>query len=184
MKDRAVRVTQGRGKLLLVAICFGIGLAAFAIQARGSFGKARYFAVGSDPDAIAIGKLNGDGKRDIAVANGGAIDCEGRLGPAAHASSCVGGFGTVSILLGHGDGSFGAATDFPVGGETQPVAMVVGNFNADAKSDLALVDHFQYADSVSILLGKGDGTFGRARSFPVGSSPNSIAVGDVNQDSA
>lgn len=61
--------------------------------------------------------------------------------------------------------------------------MVVGNFNADARPDLALVDYFQYANSVSILLGKGDGSFGPAKQFSVGSSPNSIAVGDINHDS-
>ena len=62
--------------------------------------------------------------------------------------------------------------------------MVVGNFNADAKPDLALANSMQYADSVSILLGKGDGAFGKAKYFPVGfSEPNSIAVGDINQDS-
>lgn len=115
--------------------------------------------------------------------NSGDVNCEIRVGR-AQASSCVGGDGTVSVLLGHGDGTFGPATDFPVGDGTGPAAMVVGNFNADAKPDLALADSMQYASSVSILLGKGDGAFGNAKGFPVGFwEPDSIAVGDINQDS-
>ena len=44
------------------------------------------------PDSVAIGDLNGDGKPDLAVANEGSS--------------------TVSVLLGNGDGTFGAKTDF------------------------------------------------------------------------
>ena len=35
---------------------------------------------------------------------------------------------------------------------------------------------------VSVLLGKGDGTFQAARSFGVGTNPYSVAVGDFNGD--
>jgi hypothetical protein len=35
---------------------------------------------------------------------------------------------------------------------------------------------------VSILLGKGDGTFGTAQNYAVGSNPYWVAVGDFNGD--
>src|SRR5437867_3249942 len=53
------------------------------------------FDTGDGPASVAIGDLNGDGKPDLAVAN--------------HSSL------TVSVLLGNGNGSFGAKTDFGTG---------------------------------------------------------------------
>jgi hypothetical protein len=44
--------------------------------------------------------------------------------------------------------------------------------------DLAVANEFD--DSVSILLGNGDGTFGPKTDFGVGSIPRSVAVGDFN----
>lgn len=165
-----------------IAVAGGASVSILLGHGDGSFGPARSYPGGVDPQSVVVGKFNADTNLDIAVANVGPIDCEGRIGR-AQASSCVGGFGNVSILLGHGDGSFGPPAVFPVGDATQPVAMVVGNFNADTKPDLALVDYFQYANCVSVLLGRGDGTFGKAKNFAAGSSPNSIAIGDINQDS-
>jgi len=37
---------------------------------------------------------------------------------------------------------------------------------------------------VSVLLGNGDGTFQARQNFSVGSSPFSVAVGDLNADGA
>ena len=53
------------------------------------------YNVGGGPDAVTVGDFNGDTILDIAVAN--SYDDE------------------VSILLGNGDGTFGAATNFDVG---------------------------------------------------------------------
>ena len=37
-------------------------------------------------------------------------------------------------------------------------------------------------NTVSVLLGNGDGTFQNQKTFPVGSHPSSVAVADVNGD--
>ncbi len=50
------------------------------------------FDVGASPTAVALGDVNTDGKPDLVVANASAT--------------------TVSVLLGTGDGTFGAKTDF------------------------------------------------------------------------
>ena len=63
--------------------------------------------------------------------------------------------GTVSILLGNGDGSFQPHLDYATG--KNPSALAAADFNADGKLDLAIVNVED--GSVSVLLGQGDGSF-------------------------
>jgi hypothetical protein len=61
----------------------------------------------------------------------------------------------------------------------------VGDFNGDGKLDLAVANRgtFPYTNSsVSILLGKGDGTFLPPVNYAAGIHPSSVAVGDFNGD--
>ena len=58
------------------------------------------------------------------------------------------GSATVSVLLGNGNGTFGAATNFAAA--TGPLSVAVGDFNGDGKQDLAVAN--QFSDNVSILL--------------------------------
>jgi hypothetical protein len=58
--------------------------------------------------------------------------------------------------------------------------VAVEDFNGDGKTDLAVAD--EAGGSVSVLWGKGDGTFEAALSSAAGSSPTSVAVGDFNGD--
>jgi uncharacterized repeat protein (TIGR01451 family) len=61
-----------------------------------------------------------------------------------------------------------------------PYTEVTADFNADGKLDLAVVN--RNANTVSIMLGNGDGTFQGHVDYPVGSGPDSIVVGDFNGD--
>jgi hypothetical protein len=124
----------------------------------GSFGRENSYGIGGDALSVAIGKLNGDRKPDLAVAN--------------FSSNAV------SVLLGNGDGSFGPAQNFAAGDGPNWVA--IGKLNGDAYPDLALTN--QGAGSVSVLLGNGAGSFGRPKDFAVGAEPGSIAIGDLNGD--
>jgi len=67
--------------------------------------------------------------------------------------------------------------NYPSGYES--VAVAVGDFNGDGKPDLAVSD---LGNDVSILLGKGDGTFEPAVYYGAGSGPETVAVGDFNGD--
>src|SRR5262245_19050888 len=71
---------------------------------------------------------------------------------------------------------FFAAGAFGVG--TNPISIAVGDFNRDNKSDLAVAN--QQSENVSVLLGKGDGTFEMATNFAAGFFPQSVAVADLN----
>lgn len=61
-----------------------------------------------------------------------------------------------------------------------PVAVAAGDFNGDGKIDLAATNSF--SNSVSVLLGNGDGTFQKQAQFATGNLPNGLTVGDLNND--
>jgi hypothetical protein len=84
------------------------------------------------------------------------------------------------VLLGAGDGTFHPAQPKNVGVGKSPQTIVAGFFNADAHPDLATAN--EGSDNVSVLLGKGDGTFSGPTNVDVGSEPASVAVGDFNGD--
>jgi len=86
--------------------------------------------------------------------------------------------GTVSVLLGNGDGTFQAHVDYTVG--DFPEGIVAGDFNDDGKVDLAIANNND--GTISILYGNGDGTFQPQVAIGVGSEPTSIGTGDFNGD--
>src|SRR5216683_1870684 len=74
--------------------------------------------------------------------------------------------------------SFIARRDFAA--QASPSSVAVGDFNADGVPDLAVAN--TDSNSVSVLLGNGDGTFQTAQSSAVEIQPSSVAVGDFNAD--
>ena len=54
------------------------------------------------------------------------------------------------------------------------------DLNDDGATDIAVVSANE--NTLTIYMGKGDGTFQGARSFPTGSKPSCIFSWDVNQD--
>src|SRR5256886_11486970 len=71
---------------------------------------------------------------------------------------------------------FAAAVTFDAG--KNPLSIAVGDFDGDTRLDLAVVN----ADSVSVLLGNGDGTFQTAVNYDAGSYPSSVVAGDLDGD--
>ncbi len=68
-----------------------------------------------------------------------------------------------------------------VGVGTVPAGIAAADFNGDGIADLAIVENAQ--NTVSIYLGKGDGTFPAVTSSPSsGNSPNAIVSADFNGD--
>ena len=189
----------------LLAFSGSLGVAALFAGSAPSFARARNYPTGPEPDAVAVGDLNGDGKLDLATVNGNAVSVLLNSGggsflakrdyQAASAYSVAIGdlngdgkpdlvtanghpANTVSVLFNLGDGGFQAKLDYPTGSFTRSVA--VGDLNEDGKLDLATANYG--ADTVSVLVNTGDGTFQARRDFATGDGPDSVAISDLNQD--
>ncbi|MEI8017239.1 MAG: FG-GAP-like repeat-containing protein, partial [Schlesneria sp.] len=74
--------------------------------------------------------------------------------------------------------SFAGQATFATG--TQPKSVSLTDVNGDGKPDL-VVANFN-SNSVSIMLGNGNGTFQAQQTFATGSNPVSVASGDVDGD--
>jgi hypothetical protein len=61
-----------------------------------------------------------------------------------------------------------------------PHGEAVGDFNGDGKADLVVVN--QSSNTMSVLLGNGDGTFLPKTDYVTGTEPFGVAVGDFNGD--
>src|SRR5262249_35636516 len=94
--------------------------------------------------------------------------------------------GTVSVLLGRGDGTFPAQPSYPAG--LSPVSVAAGNFAGHGPLDLAVANSGEgelgasIPSSVSVLLDKVNGTFQAAVNYADHSYPQCVAVGDFNGD--
>jgi hypothetical protein len=104
--------------------------------------------------------VNGDGKLDLGAANYYGVG------------------GSVSVLLGNGDGTFGGKADYDAG--IYPQSLAIGDLNGDHKPDMVTVS--PNSSVASVLLGNGDGTFAAKIGFGTGSGPTSVAIGDLNGD--
>jgi hypothetical protein len=118
----------------------------------------------ASPALVAPGDFNGDGILDLAIENNPG--------------------NAVTILLGKGDGTFIEAPASPVTVGSVPQALAVGDFNGDANLDIAVTTYNGTSGGITILLGKGDGTFAQAAGSPISmtGSPMALAVGDLNSD--
>jgi len=148
------------GKLDLVA-----GASLLLGNGDGTFQAPTFYNNGgySVPYGMAVVDFNGDGKADLALTNQGGLN--------------------VSVLLGNGDGTFQAATNYVAG--SFPYGLATGDFNGDGKPDLAVANSGGQGENlgtVSVLFGNGDGTLQAATGYAAGSVPLFAAVGDFNGD--
>ena len=70
--------------------------------------------------------------------------------------------------------------EIAIGTGALPTSVLTADINGDGKADVVSVN--VETDSVSILLGNGNGTFQVARTFATGGGPWSVATGDLNGD--
>lgn len=130
----------------------------------GTFASKVDYPTGKHPTSLTIRDFDGNGSPDLAVAN-------------YHSN-------TISVMLGTGDGAFASKVDYPTG--NNPAQVVTADFDGDGVPDLAVTntdtDTLSDTDSVSVLLGNGDGTFSAKVDYPTGDHPEAMAVGDFDGD--
>ena len=113
--------------------------------------------------------VNNDGKQDIVVQNIGYVDYTN--GPRND---------RVSVFLGNGNGTFQTIINTATGDNINWLGS--GYFNSDSRIDFVTPNY--EGESISILLGRGDGTFNRQdmSNAPGTMYPLFVITGDVNGD--
>jgi len=118
--------------------------------------------------AVAVGDFNGDGNLDAAVL-------------------AAGNPGSVVIFLGDGTGNLNQGGSYAVGNQGAGYSNIaVGKFRGGGKLDLVVTNGSD--NTVSVLLGNGDGTFQpqvaytTTGAYPQGNTPRWVAIADVNKD--
>jgi hypothetical protein len=134
--------------------------------------RTLFFPTGGNPSQVALADLTGSGRLDVVV---------------DYADQNF-----VSVLLSNGDGTFQAPRDYavgpylPAGGNSSLQGlvddrreMVVADFTRSGVPDIAVLNY--QSDTISLLLGNGDGTLQPQRIIGLGSlvDPYALAAGDL-----
>jgi hypothetical protein len=109
---------------------------------NGTFRRGQTINVGTDALGLASADFNNDGKADLVTT-----------------TMLADGTRDVKALLGNGNGTFKAPLSTPTG--FAPTSVATGDFNGDGKPDLVLIDYFDTDNSVLVMTGNGNGTFGK-----------------------
>lgn len=133
-----------------IGVALGVG--------DGTFATTTFVATGPNAHGLVGVDVNRDGHLDLAVSNSTTP-------------------GTVSVLLGKGDGTFQPKIDF---GTSSPHTVTAGDLDQDGDADL-VISNFD-TGTIAIALGNGDGTFATQPEIPTGTNPHASAIGDVDGD--
>ena len=133
---------------------------------NGSFARPVKYDVGDGARSVAVGDLNRDGALDLTVANA--------VSP-----------GFTSVLLGRGDGTFTDAVSYDAGDTS--VSIALADIDGDRTLDITTANNSAFDDDLSILLGRGDGTFNTPVHYQLGANAGTgtwaaLVVQDLNAD--
>jgi hypothetical protein len=147
----------GWASLRALFLTVATSLSASVLAQSPTFARADYPFIGHQ----VVADFNGDGMPDLAG--------QGYLVQAA------------VVRLNNSNGTFGALVEYPLPASPQDLA--AGDFNGDGRQDLVATHNDRHI-SLSLLTGRGDGTFNAPVSFPNTSgfdSPDVVAA-DLNND--
>ncbi|MFN6341774.1 MAG: FG-GAP-like repeat-containing protein, partial [Bacteroidota bacterium] len=126
------------------------------------------FAVGANPQSVAVGDIDGDSKVDIVTANDGA----GTI-------SVLRNISTISLV------NFATKVDFNA--DTNPYSVVLGDIDGDGKRDIAVANYgfTSGGNNISILRNTSNSgviSFASRVNFATGTNPTNVTIGDINGD--
>jgi hypothetical protein len=142
----------------------GNNVTVFLGGAGGVLSAGTNYPVGMRPESLVLCKADSDETLDIVTSNFG-----DELTP---------GDGSLSVLLGNGDGTF--APEIRIDVPYEPRTVVAADFDGDGKTDLATANYD--FDSISIYLGDGTGSFALTNTIAVGNQPEHLAVLRLDDD--
>ncbi|HXU11736.1 MAG TPA: VCBS repeat-containing protein [Candidatus Binatia bacterium] len=172
--DGALDVAATGGDTGDVGVALGNG--------NGTFGAETRYPVGDGAFTMTIADLDNDGNRDIVAA----LFNWHTYPPDVYPD------GSLSILLGQGDGTFGPPTVYESG--QNPLAMAVADFDENGAPDVVLAnwgDGYDVYGDLSLYLGRGDGTVDPQVRLAVDvrfdpsygpTFPVTLGVGDFDED--
>jgi hypothetical protein len=197
---------NGDGKMDL-AVMNGTG-AVSILQGNGdgTFGTPTSYAVPLGVRGLVVGDFNNDGKLDVATTNGttaslllgngdgtlqahldtafvgntdlilGDFNHDGNLDLATSNTMSL---GTITLLKGHGNGTFDPEVNINAG--SAPVYVAAGDFNHDGNEDFAVANSYA-ATSMSVIMNNGDGTYAPPVTYGIAETGYEIEVADFNND--
>lgn len=136
----------------------------------GTFQPKVQYPVASWSQALAAGDFNSDGRLDLVVTIN-----DPQIG--------------LSLLLGNGNGAFGAPVNFPNTSGFDAPSVVATDLNNDGKLDVVIMHSIacftapcRAAETISVMLGNGDGTFQPTRELAAAQHMHCMTAGDFNRD--
>ena len=131
-----------------------------------------YYPVGTHPNALAVGDVNGDGALDIATAH----------------NYYYNGHTSVLLLFGDGTGGFSPHTELDMGDPDWIGAIALEDVDGNGSLDIVVTnsggEEGASESAVSVRLGNGDGTFGPRAEYGVGPCWGPLALADLDVDGA
>jgi hypothetical protein len=131
--------------------------------------KIEYPVAGYTQD-LAAGDFNGDGKLDLVVTIN-----------TPHTS--------LSLVTGNGDGTFNPPVNFPNTSGFDSPSVIAADLNRDGKLDVVIMHSVScynapcvVAQTISVMLGNGDGTFQPVRELDAAYGMYRMTAGDFNRD--
>jgi hypothetical protein len=144
---------------VIVANQGGPSISVLLGQTDGTLGSKTDIVLQESPIALVTGDFNADGKLDVAVTQNSGV----------------------AVLLGKGDGTFNSPVTLVL--TSSPFLLAISDLTEDRKLDLVAAGVCgNTCGFISVLLGKGDGTFQVQTDISPGGVPWGFTVFDLNKD--
>ncbi|CAF1181469.1 unnamed protein product [Rotaria sp. Silwood1] len=163
--DIATAKLKNSNQINIIVTLWGIGNVGILTEyAAAEFANEKRYSTGLAPQpySVTVGNFNDDNYIDIAIVNSGSDNLD--------------------ILFNTGNGTFERQITYPIGADSYPQYVIADDINKDNHLDIVTVN--SKSNSISLIMGYGNGTFDIPKVYSTGedSYPLAVAIGDLNND--